>query len=263
MSITTVGKQLIHYEVLGRGQPLVFIHGWLGSWRYWWPSMQALSSQHRSFAFDLWGFGDSGKSTDNYSLSSYADMLDQFTNQLGMQLPITLVGHSLGAAVALRYTIRRPENVLKLVAVSLPIQGSNINQRLRTSDPGSFVAKVIGKSNSFPEIDSEIRKTDTLAMNRLAEELADHDFEEELSSLTRPILTVFGEDDEVVQPPTGENNLLHSAEDNRFYVSLGDCSHFPMLQEKAKFNRLLMDFIHADDSLTELSPKEYWQRRVR
>jgi hypothetical protein len=36
-----------------------------------------------------------------------------------------------------------------------------------------------------------------------------------------------------------------------------------MLQEKAKFNRLLLDFIHADESVTELSPKDYWQRRVR
>jgi hypothetical protein len=46
-------------------------------------------------------------------------------------------------------------------------------------------------------------------------------------------------------------------------VSLNECNHFPMLQEKAKFNRLLQEFIHADDDLTELTPKEIWQRRIR
>ncbi|MFW6183111.1 MAG: alpha/beta fold hydrolase, partial [Chloroflexota bacterium] len=59
MSITTVGEHLIHYEALGRGQPVIFIHGWLGSWRYWWSSMQGLSAHCRTFALDLWGFGDS------------------------------------------------------------------------------------------------------------------------------------------------------------------------------------------------------------
>lgn len=263
MSITTVGNQLIHYEVLGRGQPVIFIHGWLGSWRYWWPSMQALSARHRSFAFDLWGFGDSGKSQDNYSLDDYGHMLDQFTTQLGMQLPVSIVGHSLGASVALRYAAHYPENVKKVIAVSLPTTGSSIHQRLASSDPDAFVSKVIGKSNSFPEIDSEIRKTDPVAMNRLAEELAARDLEADLSNCSRPILTIFGENDSVIQPPSGENHHLQSAENKRFYVSLAGCRHFPMLQEKAKFNRLLMDFIHADDSLTELAPKEYWQRRVR
>ena len=70
MSITTVGNHLIHYEVLGRGKPLIFIHGWLGSWRYWWPSMQAMSSQYRSFAFDLWGFGDSSKAPEQYTIDA-------------------------------------------------------------------------------------------------------------------------------------------------------------------------------------------------
>jgi hypothetical protein len=36
-----------------------------------------------------------------------------------------------------------------------------------------------------------------------------------------------------------------------------------MLQETAKFNRLLLDFIMASAELTELTPKEYWQRRIR
>ena len=43
MSIVTLESELIHYEVLGRGRPLIFLHGWVGSWRYWIPAMQALS----------------------------------------------------------------------------------------------------------------------------------------------------------------------------------------------------------------------------
>lgn len=225
--------------------------------------MQALSARHRTFAFDFWGFGDSSKAEELYSLKSYTAMLEQFVEQLGMAKPITLVGHSLGAAVALHYTIKQPDSVNKLVAVALPLSGADINNRLTDTDPDAFIGKVMGKSSSFSEIDSEVKKTDRMAMNLLATELGKHDFAAELEKCTRPVLTIFGDQDVVVQPPANTRHLLQNAELNRFFVSLYDCNHFPMLQEKAKFNRLLIDFIHADDSLTELAPKEYWQRRIR
>lgn len=261
MSITTVGSHLIHYEVLGRGEPLVFLHGWLGSWRYWWPSMQALSSRHRSFAFDLWGFGDSSKDLDNYSLPAYVEMIDQFINQLGIIKPVTLVGHSLGAVAALKYTNKYPENIEKLVTVALPVGGAFLEPRLLDSDPGAIL-RALGKANSFQEVDAEIRKTDQVAMNKLAGQVAGMNLANDLVSCPRPTLIVFGDQDTVVKPPTGELNHLRRSINNRYYVSLDTCHHFPMLQEKAVFNRLLMDFLHSEN-LDELVPKEYWQRRVR
>ncbi len=263
MSIATVNNQLIHYEVLGRGQPLLFVHGWLGSWRYWWPSMQALSAGQRSFAIDLWGFGDSSKSSNLYTLSAYVEMVDQFVQKMGIVQPVILIGHSLGAAVALRYTKKHPENVHKLVTVSLPLQGDFIHARLTNSTPDSFVSRVLGKSNSFMEVDSEMQKTDQLAVNQLAQELKGIDFVNDLASCERPLLIVSGEQDQVVQLPPSEYGRLQNSDSRRFFVPLKKCNHFPMLQEKVKFNRLLLDFIHADDSVTELTPKEHWQRRVR
>ncbi|MCA9935869.1 MAG: alpha/beta hydrolase, partial [Anaerolineales bacterium] len=227
MSITTVGSNLIHYEVLGRGHPLVFIHGWLGSWRYWWPTMQGLSARHRVFAFDLWGFGDSSKAKGMYSLQAYEEMLDQFIDKLGIATPVTLVGHALGAAVALRYTKKNPELVNKLVTVSLPINGGYINARLANSQPDSFVSKVLGKANSFSEIDSEVRKTDQDAMNNLANELQNTNFVADLDECERPILLIFGEEDAIVKPPSGDYEHLQRPGNNRYYVGIDNCNHFP------------------------------------
>lgn len=269
MSITTIGNHLIHYEAVGRGRPIVFIHGWLGSWRYWWPSMQALSTHHRAFAFDLWGFGDSSKATNPsnaselYRFSVYVDMLDKFLDKLGITQPVTLVGHSLGAAIALRYASKYLGRVERLVTVALPVQGSSINERLLTTDADGFISRVLGKSNSFPEVDSETRKTDSLAINSVATELAGINFTQELDECPHPLLLVYGEQDPVIQQPPGEGNPLRQATKNRYYVTLDDCNHFPMLQQTAQFNRLVLDFINADGNLTNLAPKEYWQRRTR
>ncbi len=262
MSITTVGSNLIHYEVLGRGHPLVFIHGWLGSWRYWWPTMQGLSARHRVFAFDLWGFGDSSKAKNMYNLPAYIDMLDQFVDKLGIATPVTLVGHGLGAAVALRFTKQNSDLVNKLVTVSLPLNGNYINNRLTNSQPESFIARVLGKSNSFSEVESELRKTDQEAMNNLANELLNCNFAEDLQDFPRPVLLIFGEDDSVIKTPAPSNGEFPTG-NNQYFVGIDNCNHFPMLQETAKFNRLLLDFLSSDGDMTELTLKEYWQRRTR
>ena len=259
MSITTVGNHLIHYEVLGRGKPLIFIHGWLGSWRYWWPSMQAMSSQYRSFAFDLWGFGDSSKAPEQYTIEAYTEMLHQFIDTLGVAPPVVLIGHSLGGVVATQYTIKYPDSVNKVITVSLPVNGDELNDRLTDTDPDTFLNKVV-KANGFSEVDTEIRKIDLAAFNQLASEVSNKDYEADLEVFPRPLLMLHGGQDAVVQQPTGD---IVESEGSRFYVALDDCNHFPMLQEKAKFNRLMLDFIIAGDDLTELAPKEYWQRRTR
>ena len=139
MSITTVGNHLIHYEVLGRGEPLIFVHGWLGSWRYWWSSMQALSTKHRAFAFDLWGFGDSSKETDQYSVRSYVTMIDQFINQLGIMKPVTLIGHGMGAAAA--YAPQTQGNIV-VASGSIRIKLGASILRLEQGDAALFEADV-------------------------------------------------------------------------------------------------------------------------
>lgn len=263
MSITTVGDYLIHYEALGRGEPLVFIHGWLGSWRYWWPSMQELSMRHRTFAFDLWGYGDSSKATNKYSFDAYVEMLDNFLEKLGIAKPVTLVGHALGAAVALRYTTQYSQNVKRLITVALPVQGSYIHDRLLNTDSVTFISKVLGKANTYPEVEGETRKTDSSAMHTVANEMLGYNFALDLDNCPIPVLMVFGNQDAVVQQPSGDYYHLQRPGNNRFYVALDGCNHFPMLEQTAKFNRLLLDFIHADNNLADIAPKELWTRRTR
>ena len=262
MSITTIGENLIHYEALGRGEPLIFIHGWLGSWRYWWSSMQALSTHYRTFAFDLWGFGDSSKPADKYSFDEYVEMLNQFVERLGIVHPVTIVGHSLGAAVGLRYATQHPEAVQRLAAVAMPVRGQYIHNRLAQNDSESFISRVLGRNNTYPEIEAELRKTDSAAMNKVAGELLQADFAAELDEASIPVLLVFGADDPVIRQPSGEDHHLQETHDRRAYILLESCHHFPMLEEGAKFNRLILDFLRSNNNLSELSPKETWKRRT-
>ena len=77
MSAILLESQIVHYEVLGRGRPLIFLHGWVGSWRYWIPAMQAASVAYRTYAIDLWGFGDTAKDPAQYTLDRQVMLVEK------------------------------------------------------------------------------------------------------------------------------------------------------------------------------------------
>ena len=50
MSAIILDGSMVHYEALGRGRPIVFLHDWVGSWRYWVNAMQVASTSFRAYA---------------------------------------------------------------------------------------------------------------------------------------------------------------------------------------------------------------------
>lgn len=263
MSIVTLNRTQLHYEVLGRGQPVIFLHGWLGSWRYWWPAMQSLSTQYRSFAPDLWGFGDSANAPNLYSLAAYTGLVADFIDALGISTPVVLVGHALGAAVALRFADERPEAVDRLVCIGLPAEKESPTGQLPRRAPAALMKKLFGRGTAFPEISAELHKTDEQAVARLYQEVQLYDFTAELTRIAAPILSIYGKRDPLSSAPAIDAPGNGFSSNPQHLIVLEDCTHFPMLETPAVFNRLLLDFLHAGDELTQITPKAYWQRRVR
>lgn len=120
MSAITIGGDLIHYEKLGRGRPVVLVHGWIGSWRYWIPLMQKLHTSFSVYTIDLIGFGDSSKNEKHYSIEKQVDMLETFLEQLGIP-KAAMIGHGLGAMVILQFGLRNPDKVARMMLSSMPL----------------------------------------------------------------------------------------------------------------------------------------------
>jgi len=120
MSAITIDDDLVHYEVLGRGRPVILLHGWLGSWRYWLPAMRHLSMKYRTYALDLWGFGDSGRNTARYNFEAQVALIGQFMERMGIS-KAALIGHDLGAAVAAQFAVKHPDRVPRLMTVCPPL----------------------------------------------------------------------------------------------------------------------------------------------
>ena len=261
MSAVVIDGGLIHYEAFGRGKPVVFIHGWLGSWRYWMRTMEALASDYRTYALDLWGFGDSDKSRERYSVTDYTALIYDFMDQLGI-LKASLVGHSLGAIVALRAATQEPALVSRLAAVSLPVSPHAINSHLQEIASNSMRTKMFWwRHVTHKEVQQEVEKAAENVIMVSVQSALEVDTQILVEQLSQPTLIIYGEKDGVINPEPV--NALNGRRPSVRPIGMAASRHFPMLEEANKFNRLLRDFLEAGDDLSELTLKEEWKRRTR
>src|SRR2546422_9468247 len=97
----------LHYLVEGRGPAVVLVHGLGGFAESWRHTLRGLAARTTVYALDLPGFGASAKPRTRYRLPYFAGALHGFMEALGIQ-GASLVGHSLGAAVAVTYAVTHP-----------------------------------------------------------------------------------------------------------------------------------------------------------
>lgn len=224
--------------------------------------MQALSNHHRSFAIDLWGFGDSSKVAGDYGLEAHVAMLSGFVDKLGIARPFTLVGHSLGAAVALRYASLAPASVGRIATIALPLTSDSVNGHLSAKSAANLLGHSRSKFGAYPEVTMGLDKADVKALQASVAQVDLLNLVDELNNVVCPILHIFGARDTLVKAPSEELNDTEGTGSEHHWVSLDESSHFPMLEQPAVFNRLLREFINSTDA-SDLSPKNYWQRRMR
>lgn len=109
----------LHYVDWGNAAapPLILLHGGRDHCRNWDWVAQDLRRDFHIIAPDLRGHGDSAYSpSGDYSMSAYVYDLAQLIHQQGLS-PVTIVAHSLGGGIALRYAGIFPDKVARLVAI--------------------------------------------------------------------------------------------------------------------------------------------------
>lgn len=111
-----INGESIHYIDVGKGDPVVFVHGAVGDYRTWGTQMDTFAKKHRVIAYSR-RFAYPNKQTINDSADltviAHAKDLSEFLKALNLG-PVHLVGHSFGASTALLTTMDHPELVRSL-----------------------------------------------------------------------------------------------------------------------------------------------------
>lgn len=107
----------LYYELHGTGEPLILLHGGLGSIEMFAGLLPAFSRTRRVIAVDLQGHGRTGDTDRPITYEALGDDIAALIKTLGIE-KADVMGYSLGAGTGLQMTIRHPAAVRKLVVVS-------------------------------------------------------------------------------------------------------------------------------------------------
>jgi pimeloyl-ACP methyl ester carboxylesterase len=262
VSSITTDQGIVHYEVYGRGKPVILLHGWLGSWGLWQETMGYLGRFYRTYALDFWGFGESGKKRETYAVQDFVSLVDQFMEQLGI-VNAPLVGHSMGGTVSLSVAIKYPQRVSKVVVVGSPIVGSSLALPLKLAGyrgiafmlfnmMGAFrlamraASPIICRDERFAEMmDRDLSRTTLESFLLSIASLRRTDLRPLLGQISVPAMGMYGDRDVIVHPRQWEpmkHGIPHVHIEH--FPAAG---HFPMLEEPQNFGERLKTFLDLQE----------------
>ena len=155
-----VGTFSLNYAVAGSAgaPPLILLHGVTHRWQAFDEVIPALAVDYRVYAVDLRGHGESGRVPGGYHAASYAqDILGLVEAVTGT--PVTLIGHSLGALVALQMVAELGDDVAALVLMEPPL--IHARQSLAGTpwqEPFARTRQLVRTARSEQEIEEALRQ---------------------------------------------------------------------------------------------------------
>ncbi len=266
MSSIVTQQGILHYESIGRGQPVILLHGWINSWDVWRDSMITLAKtgQYRVYALDFWGFGDSATasrtSPDSFQIAGYVEMVHQFMEVLGIQRT-PIFGHSMGGTVALQMALTYPERVSKVAVVGSPVFGRSLNPFLQLAGYGA-IAKLVWRypfvlntvmhillARDSKEVRNmifrDVQRATTESFFRSIGDLRETDLRGKLPELQIPTMGIYGKKDNIVSPVNAK--LLCDSVSNRQVTMMEHSRHFPMIDEPEGFMQALNAFLKTTE----------------
>jgi pimeloyl-ACP methyl ester carboxylesterase len=190
-----------YYEIEGTGDPILLLHGGLGTASMFAPARSALAAKHQVIAVDLHGHGRTALGDRKIWLPDIGDDLAALLDQLGYD-QVDVVGYSFGGGIGFRLAVQHPEKVRRLVVVSAPLSqdgfypemlpqqaqvGAAMADFMKDTPMYQAYVAVAPNPNEFPKLLD--------AMGELMR--TPYDWRDDAKKLQMPVLLVYGDSDMV------------------------------------------------------------------
>ncbi len=255
LSVSVEGAE-VAYAQQGRLAlpPLVLLHGWASSHKFWKYTFSAFSPRWRVIAPDMVGFGISEKPDRDYSVEALSVWLGKFLDALKLD-QVALVGHSMGGTISLLHALDHPGRIRKLAVVNPLVVGATaFNSRTRFCMAplirrllflGSRIAPIrrwVTKDFSYaaaydPELSEDLTRGTYQSTFDSLLSAAKVDLRPRLSQLSVETLAIGTDRDALVSPDQ------HGLVPAHYRELIPETGHIPMIERPAEFNRILNNFL--------------------
>ena len=128
----------LHYVSAGDGgSPILLVHGFPETWWAFRNVIPLLAEQHRVYAVDLVGFGDSSRADGDHDAAAAADDLHRLVEHLAIG-PMHVLGQDLSGGVVYRLAAAHPEDVLSLIGVETGLAGFGAERLADVTNGGAW-----------------------------------------------------------------------------------------------------------------------------
>lgn len=253
MSSSTLGfnNGQIYYEVVGSGEPIVFVHGFTLDHTMWQPQVEFFSKDYQIVTYDARGFGKSSLPEGPYD---HAADLRALLKHLGIA-QVHLVGLSMGGRIATNFTLAYPNAVKSLTLMDSALDGykSEVDWNVHAKEQGVEKAKenwlnheLFTVTQKRPEVAAALR---VIVESYSGWHWLHHDPQnhtntharDHLHEITKPTLVVAGEGDLIYFHNIA--NVLAAGIPSAQKVIVPNAGHMVNMEAPDEINNLLADFI--------------------
>jgi pimeloyl-ACP methyl ester carboxylesterase len=241
----------VAYDVTGRGEPtLVFVHGWAFDRHLWDAQVRRFAAERRVVALDLGGHGESGRGRGDWTIPAFGEDVRAVVEALDLRRAV-LIGHSMGGPVALEAARRMPDRLAGLVLVDTLLDVENRMPREQfEATVAPFEADFPAAAERFAREWLVLPTTDPALVERIVARVRAMDpaigvpaIRASWSYDPRPALREIRAPIRAVNagrfPTNVEGTRRHAPQFEA--AIMGGVSHYPMLEDPERFDRLLAD----------------------
>jgi len=265
MPFLTVNGTQLYYEQKGQGKPVLFIHGWTCSSRFFQKQLDYFAQRYRTIIPDLRAHGRSAHVHSGHTMANYARDIYELVHKLELT-EVVMVGWSLGAALIWDYfkqfgaknvkatvIIDQPASDFKWVDFPLGLLDfqalcrwmANI-QTDRAMVARDLITAMFKEKPADEDVrwmfDEVTRVPESIACTILFDEVV-QDYRPVLSTITVPTLLCFGRDEKLYPVAAGEH--LREKLPQAQLVVFEQSGHCPHLEEPGRFNQEVDQFIQS------------------
>jgi pimeloyl-ACP methyl ester carboxylesterase len=229
----------LYYATIGRGSPVILLHGGLANSDYLGNQVRALMKRHKVVVVDSRGHGRSSRDTRAFGYDLMADDVVALMDKLHLQ-KADVVGWSDGAIIGLDLAIRHPDRVGKVVAFAANTKTDGVIEGVEKNP--TFAAFIKRAGEEYRRLSPTPKEYDAF-VEQISHMWASQPnwTDDQLKSIRSPVLVLDGDHDEAIK--RAHTEYMAATIPGAGLAILPDTSHFAFLQDPAAFNFAVLHFL--------------------